>query len=275
MRWKDLDPDPHMVAALDAADAVVPRARAVSGDRPPRHAWSNAFADACAKEVAAEFARRKAFKKFRVLPEREGTSEPPTFVAGGKQKKLDVAVASRISGLQIGVSLKGMNFRDKRGDQFDKNLTGRTYELKDEVKIVHEYQPAAVMVALYFLPIGATCDKTDRAPSSFARTVLHLRSNTGRLDNTLPSQWDRVDMGFVGLYVPGDEEELSGGVTYADELPRGVVRYFDVNEAPPRRGRPVVDSTLDLERMVSRIEKRFGGKDQFDLAEWADPETEP
>ncbi len=272
--WKDLKPDLHMLAALDAADSIVPRATAVSGDRAPRHAWSNAFADACAKEVAAEFAVRKAFKKFTVLPKRDGTSEPPTFVAGGKQKKLDVAVASGISGLQVAVSLKGMNFRDKQGHQFDKNLTGRTYELRDEVKIVHEYQPAAIMVALYFLPIGATCDKTSRAPSSFARTVLRLRSNTGRLDNTLPSQWDRADMGFVGLYVPGDEEKPSGSASYADELARGVVRYFDVNDPPPRRGRPVVKSTLDLEQMVERIEKRFRGEDQLDPAEWADPEPE-
>ena len=192
----------------------------------------------------------------------------------GKQKKLDVAVASGISGLQVGVSLKGMNFRDKRGDHFDKNLTGRTYELKDEVKIVHEYQPAAVMVGLYFLPIGATCDKTDRAPSSFARTVLHLRASTGRIDNTLPSQWDRVDMGFVALYVPGDEEELAGGVAYADGLARGVVRYFDVTEAPPRRGRPAVATTLDLEGMVKRIERRFLGDDRLDHVEWAEPEDD-
>jgi len=216
--------------------------------------------------------RTKAFKKYRILPERGGSSEPPTFVAGGKEKKLDVAVASPISGLQIGVSLKGMNFRDKGSGNFDKNLTGRTYELKDEVKVVHEYQPAAIMVALYFLPIGATGDKTERAASSFARTVLHLRSNTGRLDNTLPSQWDRVDMAFVGLYVPGDEEELAKGLVYRDDMPRGIVRYFDVKENPPRRGRPIIDTTLDLEGMVSRIEKRFKGEDQLDRAEWADPE---
>ena len=118
--------------------------------------------------------------------------------------------------------------------QFDKNLTGRTYELQDEVSVIHRYQPAAFLVALYFMPIAATVDKRSEAStSSFARAVTHLRARTGRLDPTLPSQADHVDAAAIALYVPGDRETV-GDFEYRDDLPRGVVRYFDVSDDPPR-----------------------------------------
>jgi hypothetical protein len=93
-----------------------------------------------------------------------GPAEPLTFVAGDRSKKVDVVVSSIVSGLQLGFSLKGMNFRDNVGMQFDKNLTGRTYELQDEVSVIHRYQPAAFLVALYFMPIAATVDKRSGTP---------------------------------------------------------------------------------------------------------------
>ena len=92
--------------------------------------------------------------------------------------------------------------------------------------MIHRYQPAAFLVALYFMPIAATVDKkSDSSPSSFARTVAHLRARTGRIDPTLPSQADHVDIAAIALYSPCDEEVI-GSFAYRDELPRGVVRYF-------------------------------------------------
>jgi hypothetical protein len=174
-----------------------------------------------------------------------------------------------VSGLQVGISLKGMNFRDAGGGQFDKNLTGRTYELQDEIRLVHEYQPAACMTAIFFLPIGATVDKRSEASaSSFARAVEHLRARTGRLDPSLPGHYARADMSFVGLYVPGDREPDHD---YEDTLPRGVVRYFDVMSDPPKRGRPRQGTTMDLSGVVDRISLRYlsGGVPPIS---WAEPE---
>lgn len=154
--------------------------------------------------------------------------------------------------------------------QFDKNLTGRTYELQDETSVIHRYQPAAMVVALYFMPLAATVDKkSESSPSSFARAVAHLRGRTGRIDPTLPSQVDRVDAAFIALYVAGDDERAAG-FEYVDDLPRGIVRFFDVLDDPPRRGRPRLDTTLDLDSMIARIATRFGTADAS--IDWAEPE---
>jgi hypothetical protein len=203
--------------------------------------------------IARAVGLHPTFKRFRVLPTPEGPHEPRTFVAGGQKKKLDVAVSSAISGLQVAISLKAGNFRDKEGGQFDKNLTGRSYELQDEARLIHDYQPLALVVAVYFLPIGATTDKIS-GESSFARTVVHLRRRTGRLDPALPSHQGKLDQAAVALYVPGDDEPDR---PEHNLLARGVIRYFDVNRNPPRRGRPLVEETMDLAGLVTWIASAY------------------
>ena len=270
-KWADLDPDPAMVAALDRADAGGTRADALLCERVDEERLEQSLADACAVMVADELRQHPTCRSLIVRPEDGGTAEPLTFVAGDRSKKVDVVVSSIVSGLQLGFSLKGMNFRDKAGMQFDKNLTGRTYELQDEVSVIHRYQPAAFLVALYFMPIAATVDKrSETSTSSFARAVTHLRARTGRLDPTLPSQMDRVDAAAIALYVPGDVE-TGGEYDYADDLPRGVVRYFDVETDPPKRGRPRVGTTLGLHGLVDRIASTAFPSDES--ISWAEPEN--
>lgn len=270
-RWSELQPDPRMVTALDEADAPESRARVLLRTRAAKNRWSNRFADACARMIAAELSRHLKHKKLVVRPNPDGPAEPLTFVAGGRRKKVDVIVSSVVSGLQIGISLKGMNFRDSKGGQFDKNLTGRTYELQDEVSVIHRYQPAAFLAAVYFLPIASTEDKRSKnSPSSFARAVTHLRARTGRLDPTLPSQMDRVDFAAVALYVPGDKEARNDW-RYEDDLPRGVARYMDVGVDPPLRRRPRLETTMSLDELVTEVIKRAMPDDA--PIRWAEPEA--
>lgn len=277
--WRDLEPDPRMVAALDYADARGSRADALDAGASVGIQWSNRFADACARMVARELRRHRAFKKLQVLPGEDSSAEPPMFVAPGKKKKIDVVAASAVSGLQVGISLKGSNFRDRGALNFDKNLTGRTYELQDEARVIHAYQPSAFLTALYFIPLASTDDKrSDKSPSSFARVVEHLRGRTGRIDPTLPSQLERVEMSAVALYVPGDVEDFvgrHGPFEYRDTLPRGVVRYFDVMSDPPKRGRPRIDTTLSLEGLIRLIAERYESGGSAVRIDWADPEPEP
>ena len=257
MRWRELSPDPEMVHALDAADRGGKRATALSGDQKAKRNWSNRFADACAQMVADALRRNEKLGKFDIRPRKDGTGkEALTFVAPGKTKRVDVIAATLASGLQVGFSLKGLNF-----PKYTHNLTGRTYELMDEVGAIHEYQAAAFMVALFFLPIAAVADRK-AAPSSFAKTVAHLRARTGRLDRSLPSQTRRCDAAAVALYVPGDP---------GDSLPRGVVRYIDVMTNPPYSGRPVVSSTKSLDELIQHV-ARLHASEELDI-EWAEPET--
>lgn len=263
MLWYDLDPDPRLVRALDEADAGGTRTSALLGGQDAKKLWSNRFADACAQMVADAVRVNPALRRFEIRPKSDGSGrEALTFIAAGKKKRVDVIASTLASGLQVGFSLKGLNFRGPGGN-FDHNLTGRTYELLDEVGSIHEYQPAAFMVGLYFLPLRATEDKL-QAPSSFARTVAHLRARSGRLEELLPSQLRRCDAAAVALYVPGDPD---------DQFPRGVVRYFDVADNPPRRGRPKVESTLSLADWLQRIAVAHALDEA--AIEWSEPESDP
>ena len=54
----------------------------------------------------------------------------------------------------------------------------------------------------------------------------------------------RVDASYVGLYTTGAETH---------QYNRGVVRFFNVKELPPRRGRPPVVNTLSLSDFVDQV----------------------
>lgn len=262
MRWSELSPDPELVAALDYADEAMSRSQALIGDQNEKKNWSKRFADGCARAVANALRRNSRLSKFEIRPNADGSGcEALTFIAPGKKKHIDVIVATLATGLQLGFSLKGLNFPNPNG-RYTHNLTGRTYELLDEVGAIHEYQPSAFMVALYMLPIQSVADMV-QAPSSFAKTVAHLRARTGRLDLSFSAHARRCDAAAVGLYVPGDP---------GDAFPRGVVRFFDVMENPPRNGRPKLDSTTDLDGLVARVSEQQASEESN--IEWAEPESD-
>jgi hypothetical protein len=191
----------------------------------------------------------------------ERGTEPVTPLGSGTSKRIDVTVADSVLGLEIGVSLKGLNFKDGTGLNYDKNLTGRLYELGDEVRLVHEHLPHCFMVGVFFLPVESTDDKrSTSSPSSFAKTVIKLRGRTGRLDVALGAQSMRCDASFVGLYATGDEG-----------LRRGAVRFFDTNNPPPKRGRPRVSDTLGLSDLVAQI---IAGATFSTKVEWGHSESE-
>jgi hypothetical protein len=231
------------------SETVRRRERAILRDMRKR--WSERFATACATMIANELRRQKAIRRrYEVLPDAEGGSQE-TFTPLGyrKGKRIDVVVFGPLVGLQIGVSLKGLNFADDASGNHDKNLTGRLYELRDEVGTVHDYLPRAFMAAVFFMPVAGCFDKP-AAPSSFAHVVAELRARTGRLDPSVAAHGWRCDLSCVGLYAPGDPtDELQG-------IPRGVARYFPLEDPsgqenlPPRNLLPSVATTLDLEGLV-------------------------
>lgn len=166
-----------------------------------------------------------------ILPDPSaGRKAEPLRAFGGSKKRIDVVVAQELVGLEIGVSLKGMNFDS--GGNYAHNLTGRLYELADEMAVVHEYLPRAFMVAVFFQPIRAAFDKT-RVASSFAKTVLDLRARTGRLDPSMEGQFRRADCAFVCLYSDSDHMGVR----------RGVGRCHSVDVDPPYRGLPRLADT--------------------------------
>lgn len=252
LRWSDLSPEPGILDALQHAGDRVEKQK--QDDK--RH-WSERFADGCALAIADQL-RKYGLKKKEISPMGLGVgTEKLTPLGSGTEKRLDVTVTDAVLGLEIGVSLKGLNFRDKRSNNFDKNLTGRLYELADEVRLVHEHLPHAFMAGIFFLPLNSVNDKK-AGPSSFARTVLKLRERTGRLDPALPAHAPRCDSGYVALYTTG-----------ADGFPAGLTRFTDVRTDPPRRGRPQVAATLSLAEMIDQIVAE--ATHSADI-EWGEPE---
>ncbi|MEM1452293.1 MAG: hypothetical protein AAGI22_24515 [Planctomycetota bacterium] len=171
--------------------------------------------------------------------------------------------ASLSAGLQLAVSLKAENFPDTEG-KYGKNMLNRVYELQDEVRSIHEYQPRAFIVGLFYYPIDACIDRTT-GRSSFARLVAELRSRTGRNDLLSPTQLNRLDRSVVGLYVPSDLARI--------DFQTGATRYFDVMEAPPEHGRPKVESTMSLAELAEQLDQEFDREASKQIT-YADPESE-
>lgn len=238
MKWRDLSPEPKILAALNHAGA-----RPAEGQNEKRR-WSERFADGCAVAFADGFRLSELGAK-RILPkDMENGTEPLTPLGAGTSKRIDVTVSDDMLGLEIGVSLKGLNFRDGKSGNYDKNLTGRLYELGDEVRLVHEHLPHAFMVGVFFLPLASCFDKTERANSSFANSVLKLRERNGRLDAAIAGHAARCDAAYVCLYALGAD---------LDNCTRGTARFFDVRDPPPRRGRPQLSLTKSLGEVVEQV----------------------
>lgn len=271
-RWATLVPDARLVEALDRADAnQAYEWCATDGSTDDKRNWSNRFADACA-HLLAPVVRRTLKEEggsndLAVYPEIGGTAERPVALGEGSRKRLDIAVVHWLSGLRIDLSLKGMNFRGEGGN-YDHNLTGRTYELEDEIRVVRQRQPASFVFALYWLPIGAGTDKA-KGDSSLARTLLHLRARVHRGAPGTARDPNRLDSAGIALYTP------IATTTFGGELiERGALRCLDVHTEPPRRGRPQVETTVTVDELVRSWMRLYLDATGVAKPEWADPEPE-
>ena len=255
MLWKDLDPDDSFLATLAKA-GLPPR----TGTDIAKRKWGTAFANACAIMFADAIRAHSEFRDLEIRPRPDGSgTESLTGVGGGGKKKVDVIVSSLSTGLQVALSLKAENFSGSEGT-FGKNFLNRVYELQDEVRSIHDYQPRAFVVGVFMYPLEAAFDRG--APSTFARAVGELRSRTGRLDFSLPAQLNRLDWSIIGLYQATD---ASGGPK------SGVVRYFGVETSPPLTGRPKVSTTMSLTQVVERIAREYA-RDPAKNMEYVEPE---
>jgi hypothetical protein len=150
--------------------------------------------------------------------------------------------------------VKTLNFRDARTNRYTKNYTRIDNELRAEAHDYHERQPYAVMVAVIFLPSDSCNDGSARDPSSFGQAIRIFRNRTDR-DKPTDSDFlfERI---FIGLYE-------------AEGPSRGDVRFFDVENAPPRTGAPSDDKLLTFSELVDRIKLTYDLRNNPPF-EWAD-----
>ncbi|WOF81970.1 hypothetical protein P5704_024550 (plasmid) [Pseudomonas sp. FeN3W] len=253
LKWRDLDPEAAMVAALEKAGSF-----SAANSQNEKRRWSELFADQCAMMIADSVRSIECVRKKIVLPDAQTLrTEPLVPLNSSTSKSIDVIVADRFLGLEVGFSLKGLNTPDGKSGNYDKNLTGRLYEMSSEVSLVHKHLPQSRMIGIIFMPLESTTDKTDRAPSSFANAVLKLREMSGRLHPGIKDDNGLCDRGFVGLYAKDD----------VDEIQKGAIRFFDVSMSPPKKGRPIIIDTFSLDEMTTICCSRSNNLNTWALCE--------
>lgn len=188
-----------------------------AGKRPGAQAETQAktayaikFADLMGGQMAADLMPR--LKGISATTKRTASS------VGGKTKQLDVNFSTPRLGLALGISLKSVHTRDRKGAQrYTHNMKRNEEELRIEASGYHKRQPYAVMVGVLFLPFDS-CTDGKSGPSSFGSWVRHLRPYTGRDEPS--DELDRFEKLYVSLY-------------RLDSL-----EFFDVSWDPPKNGKP-------------------------------------
>lgn len=262
----------------DSFENALERASPRPDEESSRDAKKN-YAERLSQSIATLIANRlRATGHFDgIVPHADGTRQESGSASGAtkKLKKTDVRFATMETGLELLVSIKTLNFRDSRKDsktgelilgRYTKNMVRNDHELRAEAMDHHERFPYAVLIALFFLPVEATDDaRNDK--SSFAHAVMTFRPRTGRLEPAdHPAKFERM---FIGLY----SHEPGGGR----------VGFFDVADAPPRKGCPPWPDEepealrggrlKSLDEVVEEIVREYGIRNRRYIR-WADEGAE-
>ncbi len=122
-------------------------------------------------------------------------------MAGGLgPKRVDVTWATEESGLLLAISVKSINFMDRKSKAYQKNLTNRRGDMLFESVTLHRRFPYAVLAGFLILDKGATEDDTSQRKSTFENAHARLELFTGRDDPAgRDEQYERL---FVCVFDP-------------------------------------------------------------------------
>jgi hypothetical protein len=205
---------------------------------PAERAGKKNFAQALSTALAQKFADGLRPRFPEILPDAEGRQHESRARTSKGYKRLDVNYSTAKLGLALGVSIKTLNFRDAGSDRYTKNYTGIDNELRAEADDYHERQPYSVLIAVVFLPADSCEDGRRGNPSSFGHAVktFRFRAQRKRASDS-SSLFEAI---YIGLYEPADAR-------------RGAVRFFDVEQAPPKNGRPDDSKLISFSKLIERI----------------------
>jgi hypothetical protein len=145
------------------------------------------YSELVSRVVAQAFAeelRHRGLRGARPAPPGvAGKSGAERRMAGGiGAKKVDVTWATEESGLIFAVSIKSINFRDRKSGNFQKNLTNRRGDMLFEGVTLHRRFPFAILAGFFFLDKDAAHDGTGKRHSTFLNAHKRLKLFTGRND---------------------------------------------------------------------------------------------
>lgn len=203
-------------------------------EKPPENAksslkkrYSERISEVTAQAFAADL-RERGLDGTRPAPSGElDSSGAERRMSGGiGAKKVDVTWATEASGLLLAISIKSINFVDRRTGNFQKNLTNRRGDMLFEAVTLHRRFPYAVLGGFFFFDKGAAEDGTDRRQSTFLNAHDRLQLFTGREDPWgRDEQYERLYVGLVDANPsqPAAEIYLAG----QPERPIPLARAFD------------------------------------------------
>lgn len=266
----------HLSAALRAA-GVRPSAQA---DRSDKKNYAQRLSNQLARTIADGLRGRYP----TITPDAVGRGQEATVDVAKGRKRLDVKAIDPVLGLVLCVSIKTYSFQDyspssgKLG-RWTKNIVRNDHELRGEAMVLHQRQPYSVLVGVLFTPYAACEDgdprqSSDVGKSSFAHQVTTLAKRAGRGKRPVHGLPDKawVDIGaednrhdlfervFVGLYEP-------------DGPDMGAVRFFDVENAPPRNGRPTDAATMSFPEFVTVVHEEVVRRNRF-APTWSDTDDD-
>ena len=160
------------------------------GDKPTdnsaasiKKAYSEKVSQAVALVIGDEL-RKRGLKEARPAPPGliDASGAERRMAGGIGAKKVDVTWATEESGLLLGISVKTINFRDKRSKNFQKNLTNRRGDMLFESVTLHRRFPYCVLGGLFFLDKDAANDATSSRKSTFENAHARFGIFAGRDD---------------------------------------------------------------------------------------------
>ncbi|MER9403334.1 hypothetical protein NKI36_04640 [Mesorhizobium caraganae] len=168
---------------LEAALKTLPDKPADTDNQSTKKRYSERVSEVIAQAIAAEL-RYRGLKEARPAPPgvMDGSGAERRMAGGLGAKKVDVTWATEEAGLLLAISVKSINFRDTRTNNFQKNLVNRRGDMLMEAVTLHRRFPYSVLAGFFFLDRGAESDHTIRRKSTFANAHSRLRLFTGRND---------------------------------------------------------------------------------------------
>ncbi|MCW2995012.1 MAG: hypothetical protein JWQ18_2507 [Conexibacter sp.] len=154
-----------------------------SASQAAKRHYSQRMSEVTALALADELRWRGLHDARPASPGVLGGSGAERRMAGGLgPKKVDVSWATEESGLIFAISVKTINFRDSRSQNFQKNLTNRRSDMLMESVTLHRRFPFAVLAGLLILDHQAASDDTKTRRSTFENAHSRYRLFTGRDD---------------------------------------------------------------------------------------------
>jgi len=168
---------------LHAALKQLPAKPADTVNSADKKRYSELMSEKVAQALAEELRQRGMPEARPAPPGQVGLSGAERRLAGGiGAKKVDVTWATEDSGLLLALSVKTINFKDRRSGNFQKNLTNRRADMLIEAVTLHRRFPYAVLCGLLFLDAGAATDGTRSRRNTALNAHQRLRLFTGRSD---------------------------------------------------------------------------------------------